>query len=227
MPAVRESANVDREGIRDCSGKSLRALEKQDKKASMQIGRVCSRARWPGGTKGQWAGQDMQHAARVPSQCMALGETESVCHSECSTSISVRNVYVERLSSSFPKFVVLTFGSSFKTLNVELERPCQPLQLHGAADDFPRQPPLFRSSDDTAVIHTCPERRPSSQASNSSNHAVAASRTMFGRIWKQYARVASCWPSGNWCRYRTCCTNDFFVHSQKGKEIETQTLCIR
>ena len=59
---------------------------------------------------------------------VAQGETESVCHSECSTAISVRHVYVERLSLSFPKFVVFTVGSSIlqdsQRLRLQLEEVC-------------------------------------------------------------------------------------------------------
>ena len=47
-------------------------------------------------------------SSRIHAPSVAQGETESVCHSECSTSVSVRNVCVERLSQSFPRFVILT-----------------------------------------------------------------------------------------------------------------------
>ena len=57
---------------------------------------------------------------------------------------------------------------------------------------FPASHHDFQSADDTAVIHTCPEGQPSSQASNSCKHTAAAGRSMCGRIWKQNADQVSC-----------------------------------
>ena len=84
----------------------------------------------------------------------------------------------------------------------------------------------FLCPDDATVIPTSPEGLPNSGAS-SSRLQTAASRvpSMFGpcSLWKQGAcRVGSYWRwTENLWQQR------FLVHSRKGKEIGTQTLCIR
>ena len=88
----------------------------------------------------------------------------------------------------------------------------------------------FPCHDDATVISTKedPEGSPHSGASGSKQSSLNV-RTLKPLEADGRSCVGSYRPPGNWGGFgqRICCNNFFLFHSRKGKEIETQTLCIR
>ena len=92
---------------------------------------------------------------------------------------------------------------------------------------FPDSHHDFQSSDNTAVIHTCPEERPSSRTSSSSKQMNVRSSSHLETECRSC--VKSLQASGNWSRVgqRISCNIFFNTQFKWKKKIETQTLCIR